>query len=162
LILGLTGIFFTLHSNGQARDKMVRELSNETITRELRLFNAANSPLHLHTHVFNQLQTYNWYCYIIIQLTPHWGFSVTDYIKYYDYLCYLLRLHAWKLWACCLTGVSGVTMLFNNVDNCEQCGPHNIVRSCFHQYCSNLIVFSCVDYLSLQQWTFNLITKILI
>ena len=21
---------------------------------------------------------------IIIQLTPHWGFSVTDYIKYYD------------------------------------------------------------------------------
>jgi hypothetical protein len=31
--------------------------------------------------------------YIIIQLTPHWGFSVTDYIKYYDYLiCYLLSL----------------------------------------------------------------------
>jgi hypothetical protein len=30
--------------------------------------------------------------YIIIQLTPHWGFSVTDYIKYYAYLCYLLSL----------------------------------------------------------------------
>ena len=28
--------------------------------------------------------------YIIIQLTPHWGFPVTDYIKYHDYLCYLL------------------------------------------------------------------------
>jgi hypothetical protein len=27
--------------------------------------------------------------YIIIQPTPHWGSSVTDYIKYYDYLCYL-------------------------------------------------------------------------
>jgi hypothetical protein len=26
--------------------------------------------------------------YIIIQLTPHLGFSVTDYIKYYVYLCY--------------------------------------------------------------------------
>jgi hypothetical protein len=26
-----------------------------------------------------------WKHYIIIQLTPHWGFSVTDYIKYYDY-----------------------------------------------------------------------------
>jgi hypothetical protein len=30
--------------------------------------------------------------YIIIQLTPHWGFSVTDYMKYYDYLYYLLNL----------------------------------------------------------------------
>jgi hypothetical protein len=28
--------------------------------------------------------------YIIIQLTPHWGFSVTDYIKHYAYLSYLL------------------------------------------------------------------------
>jgi hypothetical protein len=31
-----------------------------------------------------------WNTYIIIQLTPYWGFSVTDYIKYYAYLCYLL------------------------------------------------------------------------
>jgi hypothetical protein len=38
----------------------------------------------------------------------------------------------------------GVTILFNIVDNCEQCGPHNIVQSCFRQYCNNLIVFSCV------------------
>jgi hypothetical protein len=30
--------------------------------------------------------------YIIIQLTPHWGFSVTDYIKYYAYLCYCTYL----------------------------------------------------------------------
>ena len=30
--------------------------------------------------------------YIIIQLTPHWGFSVTDYIEYYAHLCYLLSL----------------------------------------------------------------------
>jgi hypothetical protein len=29
---------------------------------------------------------------MIIQLTPHWDFSVTDYIKYYAYLCYLLSL----------------------------------------------------------------------
>ena len=27
--------------------------------------------------------------YIIIQLTPHWGFSVTDYIKYYGMLTYV-------------------------------------------------------------------------
>ena len=40
---------------------------------------------------------------------------------------------------------SGVTILFNIVDNGEQCGPHNIVQlSCFHQYYNNLIVFSCV------------------
>ena len=39
---------------------------------------------------------------------------------------------------------SGVTILFNIVDNCEQCGQQNIVQSCFHQYCNNLIVFSCV------------------
>ena len=29
---------------------------------------------------------------MIIQLTPHRGFSLTDYIKYYDYLYYLLSL----------------------------------------------------------------------
>ena len=29
--------------------------------------------------------------------------------------------------------VSGVTVLFNIVDNCEQCGQQNIVQSCFHQ-----------------------------
>jgi hypothetical protein len=28
---------------------------------------------------------------------------------------------------------SGVTILFNVVDNCEQCGQQNIVQSCFHQ-----------------------------
>jgi hypothetical protein len=41
---------------------------------------------------------------------------------------------------------SGVTILFNIVGNCEQRGPHNIVQSCFRQYCNNryLIVFSCV------------------
>jgi hypothetical protein len=33
-----------------------------------------------------------WYDYIIIQLTPHWGFSVTDYIKYYTltYVIYFI------------------------------------------------------------------------
>jgi hypothetical protein len=36
---------------------------------------------------------------------------------------------------------SGVTILFNIVDNCEQCGQQSIVQSCFHQYCNNLIVF---------------------
>jgi hypothetical protein len=30
--------------------------------------------------------------YIYYSVTPHWGFSVTDYIKYYVYLYYLLRL----------------------------------------------------------------------
>ena len=30
--------------------------------------------------------------YIIIQLTPRWGFSVTDYIKYYAYSCYWLYI----------------------------------------------------------------------
>jgi hypothetical protein len=32
----------------------------------------------------------------------------------------------------------------SGVTNCEQCGQHNIVQSCFHQYCNNLIIFSCV------------------
>jgi hypothetical protein len=39
---------------------------------------------------------------------------------------------------------SGVTILFNTVDNCEQCGQQNIVQSCFHQHCNNLIVFGRV------------------
>jgi hypothetical protein len=39
---------------------------------------------------------------------------------------------------------SGVTILFNIVDNCEQCGLQNIVQSCFHQYCNNLSVFTRV------------------
>jgi hypothetical protein len=39
---------------------------------------------------------------------------------------------------------SGVTILFNIVDNCEQCGQQNIVQSCFHQYCNNLSVFTRV------------------
>jgi hypothetical protein len=30
--------------------------------------------------------------YYIIQLTPRWVFSVTDYIRHYDFLCYLLSL----------------------------------------------------------------------
>jgi hypothetical protein len=41
---------------------------------------------------------------------------------------------------------SGVTILFNIVDNCEQCGQQNIVQSCFHQYCNNLSVFTRVGY----------------
>jgi hypothetical protein len=40
---------------------------------------------------------------------------------------------------------SGVTILFNVVDNCEQCGQQSIVQSCFHQYCINLIVFTRDD-----------------
>ena len=39
---------------------------------------------------------------------------------------------------------SGVTILFNIVDNCEQCWQQNIVQSCFHQHCNNLSVFTCV------------------
>ena len=40
---------------------------------------------------------------------------------------------------------SGVTTLFNIVDNSEQCGQQNIVQSCFHQYYINLSVFTRVD-----------------
>jgi hypothetical protein len=40
---------------------------------------------------------------------------------------------------------SGVTILFNIVDNCEQCGQQSIVQSCFHQHCNNLSVFTRVD-----------------
>jgi hypothetical protein len=43
---------------------------------------------------------------------------------------------------------SGVTILFNIVDNCKQCGQQSIVQSCFHQYCINLSVFTRVDRLS--------------
>ena len=38
----------------------------------------------------------------------------------------------------------GGTILFNIVDNCEQCGQQSIVQSCFHQYCINLSVFTPV------------------
>jgi hypothetical protein len=36
---------------------------------------------------------------------------------------------------------SGVTILFNIVDNCEQYGQQNIVQACFQQHG----VFCCVD-----------------
>jgi hypothetical protein len=39
---------------------------------------------------------------------------------------------------------SGVTILFNIVDNYEQCGQQSIVQSCFHQCCNNLSVFTRV------------------
>jgi hypothetical protein len=41
---------------------------------------------------------------------------------------------------------SGVTILFNIVDNYGQCGQQSIVQiqSCFHQYCNNLNVFTRV------------------
>jgi hypothetical protein len=41
---------------------------------------------------------------------------------------------------------SGVTILFNIVDNCEQCGQQNIVQSYFHQLLKQpvLIVFNRV------------------
>ena len=39
---------------------------------------------------------------------------------------------------------SCVTILFNIVDNREQCGQQNIVQSCFHHYCNNLSVFTRV------------------
>jgi hypothetical protein len=44
--------------------------------------------------LFNKLclLTPCYYYNVIIQLTPHWGFSVTDYIMYYAYLCYLLSI----------------------------------------------------------------------
>jgi hypothetical protein len=42
---------------------------------------------------------------------------------------------------------SGVAILFNIVDNCEQCGQQNIVQSCFHQYCINLSVLTHVEQL---------------
>ena len=72
-------------------------------------------------------------------------------------------LHGKKRRARCLTGLnnvllptlftlvnnsvepeSGVTILFNIVDNCEQCWQQNIVQSCFHQHCNNPSVFTCV------------------
>jgi hypothetical protein len=33
-----------------------------------------------------------------------------------------------------VTPESGSTILFNIVDKCEQCGPQNIVQSCFARY----------------------------
>ena len=36
---------------------------------------------------------------------------------------------------------SGVPMLNNIVDQSEQCGQHNIIQSCFQQYCIKLMVF---------------------
>jgi hypothetical protein len=46
---------------------------------------------------------------------------------------------------------SGVTTLFNIVDNCEQCGQQSIVQSCFHQYCINLSVFCRVSRLKIEK-----------
>jgi hypothetical protein len=46
--------------------------------------------------------------------------------------------------------------LFNVVDNCEQCGQQNIVQSCFHQHCNNLIVFSrAAENVTVVNLTFN-------
>ena len=54
---------------------------------------------------------------------------------------------------------SGVTILFNIVDNCEQCGQQNIVQSCFHQYCNNLIVFlPCRLYYLYNNYDINFLT----
>jgi hypothetical protein len=52
---------------------------------------------------------------------------------------------------------SGVTTLFNIVDNCELCGQQSIVQSCFHQYCINLSVFTRVslDQAKLHAGTFG-------
>ena len=36
---------------------------------------------------------------------------------------------------------SGVTTLNSIVENCEQCGQHNIVQSCLFQYCNKLMIF---------------------
>ena len=47
---------------------------------------------------------------------------------------------------------SGVTILFNIVDNCEQCGQQNIVQSCFHQHCINLSVFTRVLHIMIQRY----------
>jgi hypothetical protein len=53
---------------------------------------------------------------------------------------------------------SGVTILFNIIDNCEQFGQQSIVQSCFHQHCINLSVFTrvilrepCITYNTLFQ-----------
>ena len=40
---------------------------------------------------------------------------------------------------------SGVTMLFNVVNNFEQCGQHNILQSCFQQHCNRLMIFCRVQ-----------------
>ena len=45
---------------------------------------------------------------------------------------------------CIVEHESGVTILFNIVGNCEQCGQQSIVQSCFPQYCNNLSVFTRV------------------
>ena len=42
--------------------------------------------------------------------------------------------------------VSGVTMLSNFVDNCEQRGLQScIVQSCFQQHCNKLLIFCCAE-----------------
>jgi hypothetical protein len=51
--------------------------------------------------------------YIIIQLTHHRGFSVTDYIKYYAYLCYVRRKMP--------------SPLLNSI---EQCFATHVVHTC--------------------------------
>jgi hypothetical protein len=38
---------------------------------------------------YKSFKTYITLIRIIIQLTPHWDFSVTDYIKYYAHVTYL-------------------------------------------------------------------------
>jgi hypothetical protein len=89
---------------------------------------------------------------MIIQLTPHRDFSVTDYIN--EMFCCPRCSHLSTILNKIVELESGVTILFNIVDSCEQCGQQNIVQTCFHQHCNNLIVFSRVlslDYLLLQQ-----------
>jgi hypothetical protein len=93
---------------------------------------------------------------MIIQLTPHRGSSVTDYIKYEAYLLPILILHGKKRRARCSTGLNNVLLptLFILVNNIEQScwawiGCNNIVQYCWKlwtkwaaKHCS--ILFSSV------------------
>ena len=69
-------------------------------------------------------------------------FTVVNNIEQYCWAwirCNNIGQHCWQLW----------TMW-----------AAHIVQSCFHQYCNSLIIFSCVDYLRLQQLWYHILNYV--
>jgi late competence protein required for DNA uptake (superfamily II DNA/RNA helicase) len=58
--------------------------------------------------------------------------------------CCLRCSHLSTIWNNIVEPESGVIILFNIVDNCEQCGKHCSILFSSTIYCNNVIVFSRV------------------
>jgi hypothetical protein len=61
---------------------------------KVQTFSGGNEILHTAPHFAfcNLVNNHMSLLLLYYSLNSHWGFSVTDYIKYYAYFCYLLGL----------------------------------------------------------------------